>query len=293
MRNRFFDEASLMARLNHSSIARVIDAGCGQGNAFVVTEWFGARTLETELSEEGKLPLDRVAALMEQICGALEYAHSRGVIHRNVKPSNIVLDQNGSVYITDFGIAAGINTLQGESTRLTRETLGTAEYMSPEQITGYKRIDHRADIYSVGVMAYEMLTSHTPFERDTEFAVKAAQVNEPPPSLRLLCQVIPQPVEDVVLKALAKNPDDRYQNATDLSRDFRRAASMGLSANLSSLAISDSSGDQLPAFTRVDRLKLLLVRFARWAGWLSSLDQDVLDEYINFQERKAAQSVAS
>jgi serine/threonine-protein kinase len=260
--NYFFEEASKTASLKHPGIARVDDVGHKGGRAFMVMEWLDGRTLEEELREKGRLPVERVAGLLDQICDILAYVHSQHIVHRDLKPSNVMLVTNESgqetIHILDFAIARSLDTT-------IRETLRSHDtyYASPEQLRG-GATDERSDIYSLGVMIFELLTGERPFKADSIH-------NAAPPPLCQFCPSIPQAVENVVLKALAKDPIERYQSATDLAEDFHRAASY----------------DQLLAFTWADSLKLLIVRFAKWAGWLSSLDQDVLDEYINFQGRRA------
>jgi serine/threonine-protein kinase len=261
---------STTASLKHPSIVPVTDTWYEEGLAFMVMEWVDGRTLEEELSENGRLPVECVADLLDQICDAVAYAHSCGIILRDLKPSSLMLTENGAIKIMDFGIARVLGSSQ--MTRIGRIT-GTIEYMSPEQAHGQKT-DARSDIYSLGIVLYEMLTGQVPFDADSVREMIALHNAAPPPPMRQICPFIPQAIEDVVLKALGKQPEDRYQTALELAHAFRRAA------NLASETL---------AFTWIDTLKLLIVRFARWAGWLSSLDQDVLDEYINFQERRAVQ----
>ncbi len=181
------------------------------------------RTLETELKEMGMVPLERVNALLELICDAVAYAHNKNVVHRDLKPGNIMLvtEENGeeSLRILDFGIAKILSASSRTNTRI----FGSSYYVSPEQTMANGRIDRSTDIYSLGVTLYEMLTGRVPFEGETEAQVIDMHRSHAPRPLREHRPEIPQAVEDVVLRAMAKNPQDRYQSAILLARAFQKA----------------------------------------------------------------------
>lgn len=220
----FFKEARNTRRLNHPNIVKVADADIADGTAFLVMEWLEGRTLEDELKDRGVIPLDRLAMLLEQICEGLTHAHATGIIHRDLKPSNIMIvkDHRGvdQVKILDFGIAKALNSTIGTaSSRL----IGAPYYSSPEQMTLGADIDARADIYSIGVMLYQLTTGRLPFDADTVERLIQQHFQSLPPSICEIRPDISDAVEKVIFKALAKRPDDRYQTAAELASEFRTA----------------------------------------------------------------------
>jgi serine/threonine protein kinase len=221
----FFAEATKTVALNHPSIIKVNDADItDDGLAFMVMDLLDGRTLETELKETGMVSLERANALLELICDAVAYAHNKNVVHRDLKPGNIMLvkEENGeeTLRILDFGIA---KILSASSRRTNTRIFGSSYYVSPEQTMANGRIDRSTDIYSLGVTLYEMLTGRVPFEGETEAQVIDMHRSQPPRPLREHRPEIPQAVEEVVLRAMAKNPQDRYQSAILLARAFQKA----------------------------------------------------------------------
>ncbi|HXF04075.1 MAG TPA: protein kinase [Blastocatellia bacterium] len=224
----FFKEAKATVGLDHPYIIKVTDAAVtADGIPFLVMEWLDGRTLEAEIRDKGMLPLDRVATLIEQVCEALAQAHARGIVHRDLKPGNIMLvtDYKGeeAVKILDFGIAKAMSTTTGAK---VSRAIGTLHYASPEQLMLGASIDHRSDIYSLGVILYQLLTGQVPFDADSMERMIYQHLKVEPPPLRALRPDLSEAVESVVLKALAKNPAERYQSATDLARALRRAISL-------------------------------------------------------------------
>jgi len=226
----FFKEAKNTRRLNHPFIVRVTDADISNdGIAFLIMEWLEGYTLEDELKEKGVIPVDRVAMLLDQISKGLTHAHNTGIIHRDLKPSNIMIvkdfDGNDTVKILDFGIAKAVNsTIGSNSSRL----IGAPFYSSPEQMTVGANIDQRSDIYSIGVMLYQLLSGVLPFDANTVERLIQQHFTHPPPSL---CQIRPdisEEVESVVFKALAKKPEDRYQTIAELASAMRHAADLAV-----------------------------------------------------------------
>jgi serine/threonine protein kinase/Tfp pilus assembly protein PilF len=227
MVNSFLAEARNTATLRHPSIIRINDVDqTEEGWAYLVMEWLDGRTLYDELKEQGSLSIERAARLLDQICGAVEYAHSKNVIHRDLKPGNIMLvtDENEgeTIRILDFGIAKVLDATLGTNTQVA----GTYYYTSPEQLTKGAAIDRRADIYSLGIVLYQMLTGEKPFDADSMPEMIKLHCEASPRPLREVNSEIPQAIEDVVLKALAKKPSDRYPSATELARAFRSAANI-------------------------------------------------------------------
>jgi hypothetical protein len=209
---RFQREARAIARLEHAHILPVHDYGEYEGIAYIVMRYVEAGTLKDRMAQ-GPLPLDEVDRLIGQIGGALDYAHRLGVIHRDIKPGNVLMDAQGDTFLTDFGLARMIEATQ----QLTGSGVGvgTPAYMSPEQGQGVK-VDHRSDIYSLGVILYEMVTGRVPYEAETPMAVVIKHITDPLPLPRTVAPNVPEPIERVILKALAKTPADRFQTAGEL-----------------------------------------------------------------------------
>jgi len=208
---RFRREAVAAAKLDHPNIVKVYEAGEEGGINYIAMEYIEGGSLQRRLT--GKpLDLSTAISIVSQIGSALAYAHKRGIIHRDVKPSNILLTEEGRALLSDFGIARVSE--YGGITR-TGTLIGTPEYMSPEQAEG-EEVDHRSDIYSLGIVLYQMLTGRVPFTGDTPLAVLHKQIYEKPTSPRVLNPMIPAEVEKVLLKALAKRPEWRYQSAEEM-----------------------------------------------------------------------------
>ncbi len=216
---RFRREARAAASLSHPNIVSTYDRGCSEGGSYyIVMEYVPGGTLKDRIVEDGPLDPDRAAELAAQVASALGAAHERGVIHRDVKPQNVLLTASGDVRVTDFGIARAASeaSLSGNSM-----ILGTVSYMSPEQAQG-KIVGPRSDLYSLGVVLHEMLTGRVPFEAETPMAVSMKHVHEPTPSLRETNTEVPKGLDAIRTKLLAKNPDDRYASSAEVVEDLRR-----------------------------------------------------------------------
>ena len=216
---RFEQEVRTIARLENKNILPVYDYGEQDGYTYLVMRYVGHGTLK-DLTLQGPLPLPTVMDFLEQIAEALQYAHDKGVIHRDVKTSNVLIDEHQQCYLTDFGIAK----LAASSAHFTASgaLIGTPAYMSPEQCSGMT-IDHRSDLYSLGIVLYEMLTGSVPYQAETPVAIVLMHMQSPLPSPRQVNPNIPEPVEQVVFRALAKSPDERYQSARDFAQALRQA----------------------------------------------------------------------
>lgn len=215
---RFEQEAKVIAKLENARILPVYDYGQDDGITYIVMRYLEAGTLSERLLP-GPLSLEEIARIIGQIAEGLDYAHKRGVIHRDMKPSNIMLDQSGDVYITDFGIS---KLVEGTAQFTGSGIIGTPAYISPEQGLG-QPVDHRTDIYSLGVVLYQLATNDVPFHAETPMAVVIKHIHEPLPLPRSINPALPETVETVILKALAKDPGARYQSCGELASALKRA----------------------------------------------------------------------
>jgi formylglycine-generating enzyme required for sulfatase activity/tRNA A-37 threonylcarbamoyl transferase component Bud32 len=212
---RFRREAETIAQLSHPHIVPLHFIGQKDDLVYLVMEAIHGGSLADRLDREKQLPIDEAARIFSEVASALAHAHKRGVVHRDIKPQNVLLDaESGRALVTDFGIA---RTAEGGSLTATGMVVGTPAYLSPEQVTG-EPSDHRADIYALGVMMYEMLAGQPPFTGPTPTAVLMKRLAGPPPSLKKLRPEIPDPLVEVVDACLATNPDDRLGNAADIVR---------------------------------------------------------------------------
>ncbi len=216
---RFRREAQAAANLSHPNIVPVFDWGEDGGTYFIVMEFVDGRALSPILRSAGPLHPDRAAEIAADVAGALAYAHRHGVIHRDVKPGNVLITEEGIVKVTDFGIARAVNT--EESLTQTGAVMGTATYFSPEQAEGMG-VDARSDIYSLGVVLFEMVTGRPPFLGDTPVAVASKHVREHPPTPRDINPAVPPDLEAIILKCMSKSPDNRYSTGDEFRVDLLR-----------------------------------------------------------------------
>ena len=214
---RFRREAQAAASLSHANIVNIYDVGQEDDMYYIVMEFIAGKTLKQKIQQEGKVGIDRAIDIAIQICEALEHAHAHKVIHRDIKPHNIMLTASGRVKVADFGIARA-----STSATLTHSgtIMGSVHYFSPEQARG-SFSGERSDLYSLGVVLYEMLTGKVPFEGDSAVTIALKHVQEPPVSPRKLSLEIPEALEKVVLKALEKEQSLRYQSAAGMLQDLR------------------------------------------------------------------------
>ena len=222
---RFTQEARTLARLEHPHILPVHDYGEQEGTTYLVMRYVEAGTLKDLVTRDGPMELKEAARVLGQVGGALDYAHSQDVIHRDIKPSNVLVDERGNTFLTDFGIAK----LVAETAQFTASgaVIGTPAYMSPEQGMG-QPVDYRCDIYSLGVVLYELITGRVPYEAETPLAVLLKHVNDPLPLPRQIRPDLPEAVERVILKAMAKAPDDRFQSAQQMVDALAAAVALPL-----------------------------------------------------------------
>jgi len=214
---RFRREAVAAARLSHPNVVAIFDTGVDGGLVYIVMELVRGETLRELLAARGPLGPARAVQIAAQVAGALDYAHGHGIVHRDVKPANVLIADDGRVKVADFGIAKAASSVFGSSADLTQTgaIVGTAKYLSPEQVNGEPQ-DRRADVYSLGVVLYEMLCGRPPFTGDSELVVAMQHARAAPVGPRQVRAGIPRPLEAVVLKAMAKAPADRFDTAGDL-----------------------------------------------------------------------------
>jgi serine/threonine-protein kinase len=224
---RFRREAQNAAALNHPAIVAVYDTGeerapTGEVLPYIVMEFVAGRTLKEVLAAEGRLMPRRALEITADICAALEFSHRHGIIHRDIKPGNVMLTPNGQVKVMDFGIARALASGATTMTQ-TSAVIGTAQYLSPEQARG-EAVDARSDVYAAGCVLFELLCGHPPFVGDSPVAVAYQHVREDPPPPSASNRDVTPDLDAVVLKALAKNPANRYQSAAEMRADVLRAA---------------------------------------------------------------------
>lgn len=213
---RFLREIQIAAQLQHPNILPLLDSGEADGFLYYVMPFVPGQSLRERLAREGELPVHEAVRLLVEVTDALAHSHQMGVVHRDIKPDNVMMSGRHAL-VTDFGVAKAISEATGRNTITTLGVaVGTPAYMSPEQASADPHIDHRSDIYAVGVMAYEMLTGRPPFTGATPQQVLAAHVTEAPDSVSKRRPAIPQALEQIVMRCLAKRPADRFQTAEEL-----------------------------------------------------------------------------
>lgn len=216
----FRQEAQAAAKLSQPNIVNIYDVGYDENAHYIVMEYVRGETLKDYIEKHGHLPINTSIQISFDIGEALEHAHANGIVHCDIKPHNILVTETGRIKVADFGIARAINS--SSSTKDEKSVLGSVHYFSPEQASGGK-IDERTDIYSLGVVMYEMMTGVVPFEGDTAISVALQHVQNDIPLPTKYNRRIPQLVERVILKAMAKNPDDRFQTISEMMSELRMA----------------------------------------------------------------------
>jgi serine/threonine-protein kinase len=214
---RFRREARAVAALSHPNIVTVIDRGEHEGRQFIVFEYIEGENLKRLIERRGPAPVTTALELAIQIARGLSFAHQQGLVHRDVKPQNVLLNGNNDAKVTDFGIARSMDVKHGMTQ--TGTVLGTSDYIAPEQAQG-QRVDEHTDVYSLGVVLYELLTSHVPFPGENFVAVAMRHINEPPPSIRDQRPDVPPRVEAAVQRAMAKDPADRFHTMADFCNEL-------------------------------------------------------------------------
>jgi serine/threonine-protein kinase len=218
---RFRREARSAAVLSHPNIVTVIDRGEHDGRPFIVFEFVDGENLKRMILRERPVPVATALGLAIQVARGLSFAHRNGLVHRDVKPQNVLLNGDGDAKVTDFGIARSLDVQRGLTQ--TGTVLGTSDYIAPEQAQGM-HVDEQTDVYSLGVVLYELLTGDVPFPGENFVAVAMQHINEPPPSVRAKRPDVPQRVDAAVQRAMAKNPRDRFPSMAEFGRELEACA---------------------------------------------------------------------
>ena len=243
---RFLSEIRTTARLQHPHILPLLDSGDADGLLYYVMPLVTGETLRARLERERQLPIADAVRIAREVASALDYAHRQNVIHRDIKPENILL-HDGSALVADFGIALAVQSAGGQRMTQTGLSLGTPQYMSPEQAMGERTIDARSDIYALGAVTYEMLAGDAPFLGSNVQAIVAKILSEKPTPLHTLRETVPEPVEVAVLTALAKLPADRFVSAAEF------ASALGASPNVATSLGLPPRGGAVPRLASAAR----------------------------------------
>src|ERR671923_1412561 len=241
---RFRREARAVAQLNHPHVVTVIDAGEDEGAPYIVFEYVEGETLKDRIRRNGRLPVAEAVAYAIEIARALESAHAHRLVHRDVKPQNVLIDPDGRAKVTDFGIA---RSLEAHGLTAPGRVLGTTDYVSPEQALGHD-VTEQSDIYSLGIVLYEMLTGEVPFRADTQVAVAMKHVREPLPDVQVRRPEISAALASVVEHATAKETQNRYQTVSEIVHDLEEvlaieAARTGQATGEATTVLQSLSGD--------------------------------------------------
>jgi len=274
---RFLNEIKVTANLQHPHILPLFDSGETQGFLYYVMPYVKGESLRALPDRKKQLPTDRVLEITKAVASALGHAHRQGVIHRDIKPENILLADDGTALVADFGIALAVNEAGGTRLTETGMSLGTAEYMSPEQATGDRQLDPASDIYSLGAVLYEMLTGDPPHTGNTAQAIIARLMMEQPTSIRLLRDTVPDHLEQAVMKALAKVPADRFDSAEAMVLQLAAVAtpSGGITSTETRLpATAPRFNFRNPVMLVVGSLLALAVALGLWQGLGRGGDSD-------------------
>ena len=216
---RFQREALSSSSLSHPNVVEMYDVGEDEGNYYIVMEYIEGKTLKQLIKKRGSLTLSEAIDIMLQLTDGITQAHDSYIIHRDLKPQNILIKDDGTIKITDFGIAVALNSTQLTQ---TNSVMGSVHYIPPEQASG-KGSTIRSDIYAMGILFYELLTGSLPFRGDNAVEIALKQMHDPIPSVRKKNPSIPQSVENIILKATAKNPKNRYADAKEMHADLLTA----------------------------------------------------------------------
>lgn len=213
--DRFPREIRIVAQLQHPHVLPLYDSGELQGFLYYVMPFVSGESLRTRLDREGQLPIQDAVRILREVADALSYAHSHNILHRDIKPDNVMLSGRHAM-VMDFGVAKAVSEAGGQTLTTVGVAVGTPQYMSPEQATGQTNLDARSDIYALGILGFELVTGRAPFTGQTAQAILSAQVLETPPSITTLRASAPPALAELIARCLAKNPSDRWQSAEEV-----------------------------------------------------------------------------
>lgn len=213
--DRFPREIRIVAQLQHPHVLPLHDSGETEGFLYYVMPFVDGESLRTRLDRDGPLPVQDAVRVLREVADALAYAHGLDILHRDIKPDNVMLSGRHAV-VMDFGVAKAVSDAGGQTLTTVGVAVGTPQYMSPEQASGQSDVDHRSDLYAIGILGYELLTGTPPFTGKTAQQILSAQVLEPPPDLVELRPSVPRPLGELLERCLAKNPADRWQSAEEI-----------------------------------------------------------------------------
>jgi serine/threonine-protein kinase len=243
-RERFVRESRLAAAIDHPNVIPIYEADEVDGNYFIAMRYVDGVDLREVLHSQGSLPLERSLTVLTQIAGALDAAHAQGLVHRDVKPGNVlVVSGSDHYYLTDFGLTKAMSS--DTAFTATGQFVGTTDYVAPEQIEG-KELDRRTDVYALGCVFYECLTGSTPFRRETDMAVMWAHIQEPPPRVSDKRADLPAELDNVLATAMAKSKDDRYPSCSTFAAAARSALEVGTGRSFVSTAPAEPPTERLP-----------------------------------------------
>lgn len=305
-RERFLREIETAAGLTHPHILPLHDSGEADGFLYYVMPYVEGESLRDRLNREGQLAIDDAILVATEVASALSYAHSRGVVHRDVKPDNILLSDGGAI-VADFGIAGAIAAARGGKLTQTGIVLGTPAYMSPEQGSGERTVDGRSDVYSLGCVLYEMLTGEPPFTGPTAQAIIAKRFTDPVPSARRLRETVPAAVDRAIAKALARTPADRFATTHEFAEALRAPADTSATPAPDDRREAARSAfnrhawrEAFETFTQAQAAQALSVedveRLAESAWWIGRIDDCIAAReraYAVYVDRKATRPAAA
>jgi eukaryotic-like serine/threonine-protein kinase len=287
---RFYQEARAAGGLNHPNIVTIYDIGKSERVAYMAMEFLEGEELRGILSAGQPLPITQALDVASQVAEGLSYAHDRHIVHRDIKPANIMVVRDGLVKITDFGIA---RMRTNDVKTMTGMILGSPKYMSPEQVAG-RRTDHRSDLFSLGVVLHEMLTGQAPFHADSVHGTMYQVLNTTPPAPSLRIPDLPEIVDLIVAKALAKNVEERYQNTKDMARDLQDCKQMLEGRAAVPIKVpAERTGPPLPSTATRRQDKVLAIKSAATKGADGVSDKPALTLAKAFDSHEATMRLAT
>ena len=309
-RERFLREIETAARLTHPHILPLHDSGDADGLLYYVMPYVEGESLRDRLTREGQLPIEDAISITREVASALSYAHSHDVVHRDVKPENILLS-GGEAIVADFGIAGALDAAGGGKLTRTGVVLGTPAYMSPEQAAGERTLDGRSDVYGLGCVLYEMLTGEPPFTGPTSQAIMAKRFSDPVPSPRRLRATIPLPLDRAIVKALARAPADRFGTTREFAEALRAPARAAADATPATETAAPTARDAFARHAWREAYETLstaqargplavedVERLAESAWWIGRIDDCIAARahafaiYMDREQPRAAAAVA-